>query len=169
MHRCDHLQPELLITIKDLVFVRAFKWKRFPQLLDDPTARRMLRDVDVQDAPTIMTIQREMVLSESSKPSMRSSPCTLGASQVGLSTTIRKINSRTSIGVGILPTCLRTLEISRQYIRKPVRSQRTTVLGVTMMRDCFQADQTRRAITQKSLSKGPRLGRGCRRFSVRSC
>jgi len=25
-----------------------------PQLLDDPTARRMLRDVNVQDAPPIM-------------------------------------------------------------------------------------------------------------------
>jgi hypothetical protein len=33
------------------------------------------------------------------------------------------------------------------------------VSGVTMMRDCFQADQTRRAITQKSLSKRLKLGR----------
>ena len=89
--------------------------------------------------------------------------------QVGLSATIRKISSRTSLGVGLLPTSLRTLEISLQYIRKPVRCQRTTVSGVTMRRDCFQADQTRRAITQKSLSKRPRLGRGFRRFSVTSC
>ena len=114
-------------------------------------------------------IQREMVLSERSKPSMRSSPCILGAPQVGLSATIRKISSRTSLGVGLLPTSLRTLEISLQYIRKPVRCQRTTVSGVTMMRDSFQADQTRRAMTQKSLSKRPRLGRGCRRFSTASC
>jgi hypothetical protein len=104
-----------------------------------------------------------------SKPSMRSSPCILGAPQVGLSATIRKLNSRTSFGVGLLPTCARTLEISLQYIRKPVRCQRTTVSGVTMMRYCFQADQTRRAITQKSLSKRPRRGRGCRRFSTASC
>jgi hypothetical protein len=45
--------------------------------------------------------------------------------------TIRKINSRTSFGVGLLPTCVRTREISLQYIRKPVRCQRTTVSGVT--------------------------------------
>lgn len=62
-------------------------------------------------------IQREMVLSESSKRSMRSSPWIRGAPQVGFSTTMRKINSRTSFGVGFLPTCLRTLEISRQYIQ----------------------------------------------------
>jgi hypothetical protein len=189
--------------------------ERLAQLLDDPTARRMLRDVNVQDVPPVMTddeeaveyaesnrwhreeihsrnrfpmvskedrqhlarlgslgarfIQREMVLSESSKPSMRSSPWIRGAPQVGFSTTIRKINSRTSFGVDLLPTCLRTLEISRQYIQKPVRCQRTMVSGVTMRRDCFQADQTRRAITQKSLSRMSRLGRGCRkaRFSIR--
>src|SRR6185437_15348273 len=35
---------------------------------------------------------------------------------------------------------------------------RTTVSGVTRMRECFQADQTHRAITQKSLSNRPRLG-----------
>ena len=59
-------------------------------------------------------IQREIVLSERSKPSMRSSPWIRGAPQVGFSTTIRKINFRTSFGVGLLPTGLRTLEISRQ-------------------------------------------------------
>jgi hypothetical protein len=75
----------------------------------------------------------------------------------------------TSFGVGLLPTCLRTLEISRQYIQKPVRCQRTTVSGVTMRRDCFQAEQTRRAITQKSLSNGLMFGRECRRFSATSC
>jgi len=32
-------------------------------------------------------------------------------------------------------------EISRQYIRKPVRCQRTTVSGVTMMRERFQSDE----------------------------
>jgi hypothetical protein len=51
---------------------------------------------------------------------MRSSPCIRGAPHVGFSTSIRKINSRTSFGVRFLPTCLRTLEISRQYIRSPV-------------------------------------------------
>jgi hypothetical protein len=113
-------------------------------------------------------IQREMVLSERSKPSMRSSPWIRGAPHVEFSTTMRKINSRTSFGVGLLPTCLLTLEISRQYIRKPVRCQRTTVSGVTMRRDCFQAEQTRRAITQKNLSNTPGHGRGRRRFSATS-
>ncbi len=73
-----------------------------------------------------------------------------GAPQVGFSTTIWEISSRISFGVCFLPTCLWTLEISPQYIRKPVRCQRTAVSGVTRMRDCFQADQTRRATTQKS-------------------
>ena len=59
--RCDHLEPELLIAIKDQVFVRRFKGKCLAQLLDDPTASRMLRDVNVQDAPTIMADDEEAV------------------------------------------------------------------------------------------------------------
>src|ERR1700694_3048038 len=82
-------------------------------------------------------IQREIVLSERSKPSMRSSPWIRGAPQVGFSATIWKINSRTCFGVRLLPTCVRTLEMSLQYIRKPVRCQRTRVSGVTSMRACF--------------------------------
>jgi hypothetical protein len=92
-----------------------------------------------------------------------------GAPQVGFSATIRKINSRTSFGVGLLPTRVLAFEISFQYKRNPARCQRTTVSGVTMMRDCLQADQTHRAIPRKSLSKRPTLGRGCRRFSTASC
>ncbi len=88
-------------------------------------------------------------------------------SQVGFSATIWKINSRISLGVCFLPTCLRTLEISLQYIRKPARCQRTPVSGVRTRRACFHPDQTHRAITQKSLSSSPRLGRGCRRFNIR--
>ena len=48
-HCCDHLEPKLLIAIKDQVFVNGFKGKRLAQLLDDPSAGRMLRDVDVHD------------------------------------------------------------------------------------------------------------------------
>src|ERR1700693_2021116 len=114
-------------------------------------------------------IQREIVLSERSKPSMRISPCIRGAPQVGFSATIWKINSRTCLGVRLLPTCARTLEISLQYIRKPVRCQRTTVSGVTTRRASFHPDQNRRTTTQKSLSSRPRLGRRCRRFSTASC
>ncbi len=175
----------------------------------------MLRDVEVQNTPTIMVDDEEavehternrwhgeevhrrngfpvvaqkckpalgrrgifrrsfhptgMVLSDTSKPSIRSSPWILGAPHVGFSTTMRKINSRTSFGVRLRPTCVRTPESSLQYARKPVRCQRTTVSGVTRMRDCFQADQPHRATTQKSLSKWPRLGRGCQRFRTTSC
>ena len=58
-HRCDHLKPKLLIAIKDQVFVRGFKGKCLAQLVDDPTAGRMFRDVNVQDAPPIMTDDEE--------------------------------------------------------------------------------------------------------------
>ena len=83
------------------------------------------------------------------KPSMRSSPWIRGAPQVGFSATIWKINSRISFGVCFLPTCLWTLEISLQYIRKPARCQRTTVSGVTTRRACFHPDHTRRAISRR--------------------
>ena len=73
-------------------------------------------------------------------PSMRSSPCILGAPQLGFSATIRKINSRISIDVGLLPTRVLTLQISLQYKRNPARRQRTVVSGVTMMREHFQAE-----------------------------
>jgi len=41
--------------------VRGFKGKCLPQLLDDPTASRMLRDVNVQDASTIVADDEEAV------------------------------------------------------------------------------------------------------------
>jgi hypothetical protein len=100
---------------------------------------------------------------------MRSSPWIRGAPHVGFSTTIRKIHSRTSFRVRLLPTCVRPPEINLQYIRKPFRCQRTTVSGVTTMRACFHPDRKRRTTTQNSLSNGPRPGRGRRRFSTASC
>src|ERR1700732_5245640 len=96
-------------------------------------------------------IQREIVRSETSKPSVRSSPWMRGAPHVGFSTTIREINSRTSFDVCGRPTGLLTLEISFQYKRNPPLWQRTTVSGVTAMRDCCHPDQNRRTATQKSL------------------
>ncbi len=117
---CGHFQSILGITIKDDEPRCGTKWKRFSQLLDNPQACRMLCDIEMQDAPTIVTddekaiepaegdrrnseevhrgnrfsviaekgkaalarsgsrgarfIQREIVRSETSKPSMRSSP-----------------------------------------------------------------------------------------------
>src|SRR5437899_6497027 len=74
---------------------------------------------------------------------MRSSPWMRGAPHVGFSTAIRKINSRTSFDACRRPTGLLTLEISLQYKRNPALCQRTTVSGVTAMRDCCHADQNR--------------------------
>jgi hypothetical protein len=90
--------------------------------------------------------------SRRAQPSMRSTPCICGAPQFGFSVTMWKINSRTSFGVRLLPICLRTLAINRQYIREPVRCQRTTVSGVTTMRACFHPDQNRRT-TRKPASR----------------
>jgi len=92
-----------------------------------------------------------------------------GAPQVGFSATIRKIRSRTSLESGLRPTGPVALETNFQYSRNPALCQRTTVSGVTKISECFQPDQRRRAITQKSRSKFPRPGRGLRRFSTVNC
>ena len=92
-----------------------------------------------------------------------------GAPQVGFSAAMRKINSRTCGEAGLLPTRLRALEISRQYKRKPARCHRTTVSGVTMIRDCFHRGQKRRATIQNRRSKLLRRGLGRRRFRTISC
>lgn len=63
-HRSDRggdFRPILGITIEEDEPQGRPKWKRFPELLDDPTARRVLRDVDVQDAAMIMTDDEEAV------------------------------------------------------------------------------------------------------------
>ena len=91
-----------------------------------------------------------------------------GAPHVEFSPTIRRINSRNSFDVGLLPTRVLTLEISLQYKRKPARCQRTTVSGVITMRDCVHSDQNRLAATQKSLSTNVRRGLGRRRFRTAS-
>src|SRR6266852_3437046 len=48
-------QSILGITIKDDEPRCGTKWKRFSQLLDNPQACRMLCDIEMQDAPTIVT------------------------------------------------------------------------------------------------------------------
>jgi hypothetical protein len=70
---------------------------RIPRCAFHPTRDHSLRDIKT----------------EHEKLAMR------GAPHVGFSTTIRKINSRTSFDVGRLPTGLLTLEISFQYKRNP--------------------------------------------------
>src|SRR5712692_6478489 len=54
-NRCGDFQSILGITIKDDEPRSGSKWKCFSQLLDDPRASRMLCDIEVQDAPTIVT------------------------------------------------------------------------------------------------------------------
>ena len=54
-NRCGDFQSILGITIKDDEPRGGSKWKCFSQLLDDPQACRMLCDVEVQDAPTVVT------------------------------------------------------------------------------------------------------------------
>ena len=82
-----------------------------------------------------------------------------GAPQVGFSATIRKISSCTSLGVCRRPKAVLVLEITFQYKRKPARCHRTTVSGVTIMRDCFHLGQNRFAKTRQTLSKTVSLGR----------
>jgi hypothetical protein len=109
--------------------------------------------------------------SRRAQPSMRSTPCICGAPQFGFSVTMWKINSRTSFGVRLLPICLRTLAINRQYIREPVRCQRTTVSGVTTMRACFHPDQNRRTTRKPAsrVTKPIRSGRNLLGFWVPNC
>ena len=54
-NRCGDFQSILGITIKDDEPRSGSKWKCFSQLLDDPQACRMPCDIEVQDAPTIVT------------------------------------------------------------------------------------------------------------------
>ena len=82
---------------------------------------------------------------------------------------IWKIRSRTSWDIGLLPMGFLTLEISIQYQRKPARCQRTTVSGVTTKSGCFQPNQQRRTISQKSLPSNSSLGRlQCRTCNCRA-
>jgi len=180
-HRCDHLEPKLLIAIKDQVFVRASNGNASRKLLDDPSARRMLRDVNVQDAPPIMTDNKKAIehakrnrwhseeihrcnrfpmVSKEGQPApgpvriFRRPFHPTGDGSLGkvkaehaefphVSAALPRWGFQRPCGrsipeppsaSGLLPACLRTLQISRQYIQKPVRCQRTMVSGVTMMR-----------------------------------
>jgi hypothetical protein len=60
-NRCGDFQSILGIRIKDDESRSGSKWKRFSQLLDNPQACRMLCDIEVQDAPTIVTDDEEAI------------------------------------------------------------------------------------------------------------
>src|SRR6266536_2279513 len=73
-----------------------------------------------------------------------------GAPQVGFSATMRKMRSRISLDVCLLPRCLLVLEISLQYRRKPARCQRITVSEVTMIRDRFQPSRLAERLSRRA-------------------
>ena len=76
-------------------------------------------------------IHRETVLSETSIPSFRSSPCTRGAPHRMLALAILRISSRISRSVPGRPgRCCRERRV--QYEAKRFRCQRRTVSGLTM-------------------------------------
>ena len=58
---CGNLHSILAIPVEDEKPGSRFKRKRFPQLLHDPQARRMLGDVEVQNASTVVTDDEEAV------------------------------------------------------------------------------------------------------------
>jgi hypothetical protein len=60
-NRCGDFQSILGIAIKDDEPRSASKWKRFSQLLDNPQACRMVCDIEVQDAPTIVTDDKKAI------------------------------------------------------------------------------------------------------------
>jgi hypothetical protein len=50
----NHFLPEILIAVKNQVFVNECNGKCLPQLLYDPKAVRMARDIEMEDLATIM-------------------------------------------------------------------------------------------------------------------
>jgi hypothetical protein len=61
LNRTRHLQAVLRVPINDQESRTRSIRKRFPQLLDDPRARRMPCDVEVHDPPTIMADDEEAI------------------------------------------------------------------------------------------------------------
>ena len=60
-NRCGDFQPIRGIPAEDDKPGCRPRWKRLPELLHDPTARRVLGDVEVQDASTVVTDDEEAV------------------------------------------------------------------------------------------------------------
>jgi hypothetical protein len=177
-NRSRDFQSILCVVIQDEELGCGLVGKCFAQLLDNPTACRMLSNIRMQDASTVVAdeeeaieqvkgerrdgeeihgddgfaviaqkgpqrlagsgflgarlIQREMVVSDTSNPSIRNSPWIRGAPQLGFSVTIRKINARASLEIlRPPPTRFRVLQSIAQYSLNPDRCQRTTVSGRT--------------------------------------
>src|SRR6185295_15606852 len=101
---------------------------------------------------------------ETTKPSFCSSPWIFGAPQSGFSSARRRIRPRTSSVIFGRPP--RGRDRQRQYSRRPVRCQPTTVSGFTMTRTSAQREQMRRRVVQKSRSTEFKGGRGRLRLST---
>src|SRR5215472_15903145 len=101
------------------------------------------------------------------KPSFCSSPWILGAPQSGFSSARRRIKPR--ISSEILGRPPRGRERQRQYNRKPVRCQPTTVAGCTITKASAHPDQNRRRVVQKNRSRRFNCRRGRFRLRTASC
>src|SRR5215469_9235662 len=114
-------------------------------------------------------IHCETLLSETSKPSLSSSPSMRGAPQVGFSATIRKIRARISLLTPFRPPSRRNLEIHVQYKRNPAPCQFTTLRGVTKTRGFLHPDQNVLNATQNSLCMAVNRVRGRCACKASSC
>ena len=56
-----HVGAIFLVPVQDQIFRRAFLWKSFSQLLHDPWAGRMLRSIEMEDSPPVVTNDEEAV------------------------------------------------------------------------------------------------------------
>ena len=54
LHRSHNLKPEFLIPVEDQILVRWLERERLPQLLHDPTAGWVARDIAMQDPPAVV-------------------------------------------------------------------------------------------------------------------
>ena len=60
-NRRGNFQPVFCVVIKDKEPRSGLIGKRFSQLLDNPTARRMPGNIEMQDAPAVMTDNQEAI------------------------------------------------------------------------------------------------------------
>ncbi len=108
------------------------------------------------------------VRSEILIPSFSSSPWILGLPQLGFALAILRTSTRISLSVPERPQRPR-FEICVQYSSNPFRCHRTTVSGLTTMRDSRHLCQTDERHAQKSRSLLFKRARGRFLFKIASC
>ena len=96
LNHCEDISPVLLVVVEDEVARRGIEREGFAKLLDDPRSGRVLGDADVEHAEGRLGMTLETVRSDTSKPSMSSSPWMRGAPQFGFSVAILRTRARTS-------------------------------------------------------------------------